>query len=350
MHWVSTVTLRTGIYHRWRRGFGLGYGGWLMYMILGMFYLLLVSLRYTYTRLYRCSLAYGTPPQINRAQHDVPFPKLEDLCDASHTPDQKAASIFIALTTLTDVLGRYLEYIYQVSKINHPYPQEMQSATYFEHILSKWEELLPDDIRKLVLRGTHLNAPGAANFRLAYLAVKLLLRRIQLDLDTKDTAFHVEEDATTSPYYMQAQRAAEDIVHLIQELDESHFRGFWIPVNAFSLTSATTFLLRSSLRMRTSTSTSTLTSRNAPLRIAKEMINTLHSHRLNFSWDLADHCLASCSDLVEKITSVETGGDGFGDTGILDFENQVDVDLSALEDFLDGFPGFVDGLEMPIPL
>lgn len=297
--------------------------------------------------LYRCSLAYGTPPQINRAQHDVPFPKLEDLCDSNTSPDQKAASsIFIVLTTLTDVLGRYLEHIYQVSKINNPYPPEMQSATYFEHILSKWEESLPDDIRRLVLRGTHLNAPGAANFRLAYLAVKLLLRRIQLDLDTKDAAVHVEEDATTSPFYLQAQRAAEDIVNLIQELDVSHFRGFWIPVNAFSLTSATTFLLRSGLRKRTSTTTS----RNAPLRIAREMINTLHSHRFNFSWDIADHCLASCSDLVEKINSVEAEGDNLGDTVILDFENQVDVDLSALEDFLDGFPGFVDGFQMPMPL
>ncbi|EYE94458.1 Zn(II)2Cys6 transcription factor [Aspergillus ruber CBS 135680] len=294
-----------------------------------------------------CSLAYGTPPQINRAQHDVPFPKLEDFCDSNTTPDQKAASsIFITLTTLTDILGRYLEHIYQVSKINHPYPPEMQSATYFEHILSKWEESLPDDIRRLVLRGTHLNAPGAANFRLAYLAVKLLLRRIQLDLDTKDAAVHVEEDITTSPFYLQAQRAAEDIVHLVQELDESHFRGFWIPVNAFSLTSATTFLLRSGLRMRTSTSTSG----NAPLRIAREMTSTLHSHRLRFSWDIADHCLASCSDLAEKISSVEAGGDGMGDTSFLDFENQVDMDLSALKDFLDGFPGFVDGLEMPMPL
>lgn len=296
----------------------------------------------------RCSLAYGTPPQINRAQHDVPFPRLDDLCDQAATPDQKAAaSIFIALTTLTDVLGRSLEHIYQVSKVHHTYSPEMQSTTYFEDLLSKWEESLPDDIRRLVLRGTHLNAPGAANFRLAYLAVKLLLRRIQLDLDTKDAAIHVEveEDANVSPFYLQAQRAAEEIVHLIQELDESHFRGFWIPVNAFSLTSATTFLLRSGLRMRTSTATS----RNAPLRIAREMINTLHFHRMHFSWDLADHCLASCSDLVEKISSVEAcASDGLLSPSFPDSENQVDVDLSALEDFLDGFPGFVDALEMPL--
>lgn len=202
-----------------------------------------------------------------------------------------------------------------------------------EQILSDWEETLSDEIRRIVLRGTHLDVPGAANFRLAYLAVKLLLRRIQLNL-TKGSG-QVEDDVA-SPFYMQAQRAAEDIAHLVQELDEKQFSGFWIPVHAFSLTSAAMFLLRSGLRLRQQ-------NRNMPLRTAREMINTLQAHRRNFDWDLADNCLAHCGDLVEKIGMGETDSD-VPAPDLPDFSEDLDLDPLVLEDLFFGSSGFADGL------
>ncbi|KAF7592696.1 hypothetical protein BBP40_012598 [Aspergillus hancockii] len=282
-----------------------------------------------------CSLAYGTPLQIHRAQYDVPLPTMDDLCSPGASRLQIAASaVFIALTTLTEVLGRYLEHVYKFSR-NTPYPPET-SPVDLERLLSEWEESLSDDIRRVVLRGTHLNTPGAANFRLAYLAVKLLLRRIQLDLDTAIT--HVDDD-TASPFYTQAQWAAEEIVHLVEELDESHFRGFWIPVHAFSLTSATTFLLRCGLRRGNLNG-------NAPLKLARDMISTLRSHRDNFNWDLADNCLANCSELVEKIGSAETGGDSLM-SAFPDFQGHLDImSPSVLDELLIGFPGLTDKFEI----
>ncbi|KAB8078881.1 hypothetical protein BDV29DRAFT_187562 [Aspergillus leporis] len=282
-----------------------------------------------------CSLAYGTPLQIHRAQYHVPFPTLDDLCSPGASNLQIAASsVLIALTTLTEVLGRYLEHVYEVSRCT-AYPPET-SAVDLERLLTEWEQSLSDDIRRVVLRGTHLSAPGAANFRLAYLAVKLLLRRIQLDLDTASMQLNGD---IVSPFYTQAQRAAEEIVHLVEELDESYFCGFWIPVHAFSLTSATTFLLRSGLLRRNLNG-------NAPLKLAKDMISTLRSHRDNFNWDLADNCLANCSDLVEKIDSAETEGDSLM-SAVPDFQEHLDtMNPSILDELLIGFPALADMIEI----
>ncbi|KAB8230436.1 fungal specific transcription factor domain-containing protein [Aspergillus alliaceus] len=281
-----------------------------------------------------CSLAYGTPLQIHGAQCDVPFPTMDDLCSPSASYSQlAAASIFISLTTLTEVLGRYLEHVYKVSKSTFCPPET--SAVDLERLLTDWEESLSDDSRRVILRGTHLSSPGAANFRLAYLAVKLLLRRIQLDLNAGITQVG---DVTTSPFYTQAQRAAEEIVHLVEELDESHLRGFWIPVHAFSLTSATTFLLRSGLRRNSSS--------NAPLKLAKDMISMLRSHNDKFGWDLADNCLASCSDLVEKLGSAEVEGESLM-SSLPDFQEHLDIyNPSLLDELLIGFPRPTDTIEL----
>jgi hypothetical protein len=216
------------------------------------------------------------------------------------------------------------------------------SATDLERALSAWEESLSDGIRRIVVRGTNLNAPGAANFRLAYLAVKLLLRRLQLDADrpAATTLENYDEDGTGSPFYIQAQRAAEEIVHLVQELDESHFRGFWIPVNALCLTSATTFLLRTALRKRKSA-----TSVNAPLNISKDMIQVLRSHRQIYAWDLADDCLAACGELVDKITCypemTTDGGSGdiTSDSVLPCFQENGDISQSVLNELFGEFPG-----------
>ncbi|KAB8279670.1 fungal-specific transcription factor domain-containing protein [Aspergillus minisclerotigenes] len=281
-----------------------------------------------------CSLAYGTPLQIHRAQYDVPYPTMEDLCSPNASHSQIAAAlVFLSLITLTDVLSTYLQHVYKVSE-STAYPPEMSSVD-LERLLTDWEESLSGDVRRIALRGTHLNAPGAANFRLAYLAVKLLLRRIQLDLDADNMK---ADDDTTSPFYTQAQRAAEEIVHLVRELDEPHLRGFWIPVHAFSLTSATTFLLRSGLRRRNAHS-------NAPLKLAEDMISTLRTHRDRFSWDLADNCLTTCSDLVEKLSSAEAGNDSLSaDPAFQDIEF---YNSSFLDELLMGFPGLADTIETP---
>ncbi|KAJ5528295.1 hypothetical protein N7513_012454 [Penicillium frequentans] len=277
------------------------------------------------------SLAYGTPLQVHRAQYDVPLPLVSDICSVDASSYQRAAAtIFIALLGLTDVLARYLEHVYSVSKDS---TSEL-SAFDLEQLLSGWEESLTGHVRLLILRGTDLDGPGAANLRLAYLAVKLLLRRIQLDLNKS----HVQVEITGFPFYMQAQRAAEDIAHLVREMNESQLRGFWIPVHAFSINSATMFLLRSGLRIRGQ-------AHNNPLGTAKDMITALQAHRQNFGWDLADDCLAHCSDLVERIAMNNPQGNT--ELPIEEFpyfSEYLDIDTSALSDLFGDVDGFSEGL------
>ncbi|EEP81810.1 predicted protein [Uncinocarpus reesii 1704] len=267
-----------------------------------------------------CSLAYGTPLLIHRSQHDVPVPTTQTLCSTDASPSEAvAASVFISLVTLTEALGHYLEFVYQVAEHSHSGCET--STVDLEMLLGEWEETLSDDVRRAVIWGTNMDAPGAANLRLSYLAVKLLLRRIQLDLDKG-------QRLPQQPYYLRAERAAEDIVHFVEELEDCHLRGFWIPSNGFALTSATTFLLRSALKSKHSVG-------NTPLKLARNMIDTLKSHRQNSMWDLADHCLANCGNMLAKMEAAQL----HESPTLPNLEEYPDIDASVLDDLLNGLGG-----------
>ncbi|OJJ03067.1 hypothetical protein ASPVEDRAFT_72823 [Aspergillus versicolor CBS 583.65] len=268
-----------------------------------------------------CSLAYGTPMLIHREQHDVPIPTVNDLSIGNPDPCQRAASaVFVSLVTLTEVLGHYLEYVYRVGKAQ--LGEQGQNSDSLELLLGQWEETLDVDVRRAVMRGTNMDAPGAANLRLSYLAVKLLLKRIQLDLDPGVRP----ESRLDSPRYLRAQRAAEDVVHFVQELNENHLRGFWLPANAFTLTSATSLLLRSALGSRGS-------AENIPLELARQMIATLRAHRQHFDWDLADNCLGNCSELVEKVGASAA----CLSPSLPSLDECMNIDASVLDDLFDDF-------------
>ncbi|KAJ9641261.1 hypothetical protein H2204_002939 [Knufia peltigerae] len=272
-----------------------------------------------------CSLAYGTPPLIHRTQHDVPAPAAEDLYSPCSSTDQIAAAhCFVAFTTLTDVLGHCLELVYRLGNDFSKKPEG--SPLGLENLLTHWEDSLSDSLRRLVIRGTGLAGPGAANLRLAYLSVKLVVRRCQLDLDRAS----LQINDVDSLYYIQARRVSEEIVDFVRELDETHCRDFWIPLNAYSLTSATTFLMRSAL-------TSKGLVRNPSLQLAKAMIDALRSLRHDYAWDLADNCLSNCSDLMEKIEAACQGPSS--NTMELQEPMPMDMDIAALNGLFSEFTG-----------
>jgi hypothetical protein len=98
---------------------------------------------------------------IHRAQHDVPVFTPQDLWNSDASSDQTfAASYFVALATLTEVLGRCLKQVYNLerdfSKVQESSPFDL------EILLAKWEDSLNDELRRLVIRGTRLIGPGAA--------------------------------------------------------------------------------------------------------------------------------------------------------------------------------------------
>ena len=278
----------------------------------------------------RFSLAYGTPPLIHRTQYDVPFLRVEDLCKPNSTASQiSAASCFVALTTLTDVLGHCLEHVY---RLDNDYIRRPDIAPFdLERLLTDWEDSLDEHLRRLVIRGTGLVAQGAANLRLSYLSVKLLIRRSQLEYDK--STLHISD--VDSVYYIQARRVCEEVVDFVRELTEEHCRDFWIPPNAYTLTSATTFLIRCAL-------TSRGPSNNPSLKLARAMLDGLQLHRDNYSWDVADNCLDTCSDLIEKIEAACTVADTT--TSSQDFQDfqepmLMDMDMIAMNGFFSDFAG-----------
>lgn len=248
----------------------------------------------------------------------MPVPSIELLAPSNASTVQLAGlSVFTALLTLTIVLSHYLEHVYSIARV-----RPSVSAFDLETLLTDWEDTLDDDIRRLVIRGNDLDRAGAGNLRLSYLAVKLLLRRIGCDTANHDGAIQAR---------LQTQRVAEEIVLHVQELKQPHLRGFWMPTNGFTLTSATLFLLRDALKTTTKT-------RNTSLKLAKDMISSLKVHRDTNAWDLADDCLTNCTDMTDRVEAGRT----FESPGMVDSQYLVDNASLMFNDPVLGFASAFD--------
>ncbi|KAG9659639.1 hypothetical protein KCU95_g3407, partial [Aureobasidium melanogenum] len=107
--------------------------------------------------------------------------------------------------------------------------------------------------------------------------------------------------------------------------------GFWMPMNGFTLTSATLFLLRDALKATNRT-------RNTSLKLAKDMIACLQKHRNNEAWDLADDCLTNCTDMTDRIEA----GRNSEPSGAAETQYLVDNDSLLLNDAVLGFASAFD--------
>ncbi|KAJ6132614.1 transcriptional regulator family: Fungal Specific TF [Penicillium samsonianum] len=273
------------------------------------------------------SLAYGTPPHIRRSQYDVPLPISEYLSDWER--DHEANAVFIELMNLTDVLDHCLEQVYSIRI-------ETQGPTRnLELELNKWVDSLTGDIRKIIIRGSNLNIPGASNLRLAYLATRLLLRRIDLDRERQAPDPNAEHMANR---VMEARRTAEDIVVLVQELGEAQLGDFWLPVVAFTFSATVTFLIRCALE----TEQAAGLAQSGSLRMASDLLDSLRSHHKNFGWDLGDICLAQHSDVIDKLLRSDPPVENSEETNV-ELRQPFVPDMAFLDDM---FPSTWDILQI----
>lgn len=270
----------------------------------------------------RSSLTYGTPPHIRRSQYDVPLPIPEYLSDWEY--NREANSVFIELMNLTDVLDHCLEHVYNIRV------ETQGPARNLELDLNKWVDSLTGDIRRIIIRGSNLDIPGSSNLRLAYLATRLLLRRIDLDKERQAPDANPEETANRT---MEARRTAEDIVVLIQELDDAQLGDFWLPVAAFTFSSTVTFLIRCALE----TEQASGLAQSASLRMASDFLEALRSHQ-SAGWDLADICLAQHSEVIEKLLNSPPPGQN-ADANV---EQHFIHDMAFVDDM---FPSIWDTLQ-----
>lgn len=234
-----------------------------------------------------------------------------------------AASIFIHLITLTQVLDTYLEYIFCL--------QQKSGSMLFngENKLIEWEDSLPQELRRIVLRGVDLSEPGSSNLRMAYLYVKLLDRRLEADHASHQAFLH---ENPIPNRLIQARGVAEEIVSLVQELNSSSISDYWLPLCAFVLSNTVAFLLRCTLEIEHH---QVGLAKSVSLKLAAAMIEALRSHRQQFGWDIGDICLTQYAEITEKLATsqiqVEEALQQFRPTMVANATNIDDTYLNLWE-------------------
>jgi hypothetical protein len=274
---------------------------------------------------FRSSLSHGTPPLISDNQHDIPHPvgKDSNYNEEHADADSTTQMIFCALVGLTLILGEFLRHIYDLKK-QTPRGQT-QGLQHLESRFSVWKTSLQGAARTIVLYGAEPDIPGAANFRLAYLAVEMLLHRIQLDTDKQvnNTGCH----STLSQRYVLLQRIAEDVVRLVQGLPESQLRGFWLPTSATIINSAISYLLRIAVGRNHHNEHS---AQESALKLATDLMNALRLHKDRHQWDIGDNCIEQYGQLVDALCESR------GANRVVE-ENDIpraDVPLTDIENFM----------------
>ncbi|KAL1892146.1 hypothetical protein Cpir12675_004654 [Ceratocystis pirilliformis] len=305
------------------------------------------------------SLGYGTPPHLKRSHSDVPPPSLEYLGITENSPqrDRDAIEVFMVLFSLTELLYRYLDRVYNLDRSP---PAAASSGNILlsdiMHDLERWVDSLTGNCRKIIIRGTELDTPGAANLRLSYLSLRLLTQRIELlgdrgepecgDPAGRAPSTSVPATATSAPAtsalqqgpdgdarnrYIASRRTAEDIVLFAQELSAAHFSDFWQPVSTFIFASTVTFLLRCALEIDApATSVGASLSQSSSLRMAQDLLKALRHHQENYEWDLAELPLAQHTEVIEKLMNSHKPAPG-GAEGMVDDELVVHFGAGAFD-------------------
>ncbi|KAJ6788503.1 hypothetical protein PWT90_01617 [Aphanocladium album] len=275
------------------------------------------------------SLAHGTPARITQRQQNVPLPTIQHLCRPDSTQSQlQVASIFTALVGLTAVLDLSLGQIYNIE-------EHESNIAQIESALQEWIESLVGTNRQIIMHATKLDVPGACNLRLAYLSMKLLMQRIQLEAARQDPG---SSDEYKLNVFLKGRQVAEEILIFTQNLRPSQLNDFWLSVGAFVYPTTLNFLLRHALETEHSPMGLAQTS---SFQLARQFVDVLRVHKEKHSWDMGDVCLAQHAEIVEKVLA-NLAPENHGADNIFDLQDFAIPDASILDDF---FPSLWDPLQ-----
>ncbi|KAH8653573.1 fungal-specific transcription factor domain-containing protein [Xylariales sp. PMI_506] len=240
------------------------------------------------------SLSHGTPNHIQNDQWDVTLPTLESVAVGSAGDEgfdsdshRKGAQSFIALCQLTKILGDILPLVYSLK------PQKVEGQwkilRRIETDIDAWEDQLPyflnpgdDELQR--------NAPGALNLKLSFLAVKMLICRVAVQISDPS-------DLNDMQYYQSKYRkAAKAVIDFVLSLTPDELWAFWLPYTAYHLTSASTLMMRCAIEANDEQ-----TAREC-VSSAKSLIDYLRHAKDTASWDLADICLGQCAAIVDQMS------------------------------------------------
>ncbi|OQE47222.1 hypothetical protein PENCOP_c001G04466 [Penicillium coprophilum] len=237
------------------------------------------------------SFGHGVPPQISKNQYDVPLPTVDVLVpsDLRTTERVRAAHCHIYLCRLTETLGELLPLVYGLQ--HKPARETSKKLRQIRTDLDIWEDSLPDWLRGPTIH-TGERIYGASSLQLAFLAVKMLVSRVELN-----EVNNSETENTEARRYFQTEcrRSAEEIVGFMTSLRKSNFTEFWLPYSAFHLTSTATLLVRCAFETTDSEVARSCLSNVETLR------SVLRRVREEEDWDVADMCLDHCERIMHRL-------------------------------------------------
>ncbi|KAL4993309.1 fungal-specific transcription factor domain-containing protein [Aspergillus recurvatus] len=247
------------------------------------------------------SLSHGTPPHVHKSVWDVPLPDSDSLMvniapgeDLSPDARVQGAQSFIALCSLTTLLGRILPLIYVLEV--QPLETSFRALRRHETALNEWEEGLPSWLRPSS-PVFERKAAGALNLQLSFLAVKLCLSRIALLEMHRSNEPPAEEDRLY--YRSRCRKAARALIDFTTNLTRNELDAFWLPYTAYHFNSAATLTLRCALEAENADMAQEC------VASAKKLIDFLRRMKNDVNWDLADICLGQCEAVVEKLCDTE---------------------------------------------
>ncbi|KAJ6131478.1 hypothetical protein N7523_001184 [Penicillium sp. IBT 18751x] len=298
------------------------------------------------------SFGHGVPPQIAKTQYDVPLPTVDGLCPPNlrTTERVRAAHCHIFLCKLTEILGELLPLVYGLqAKLARESSKKLRQI---RTDLDLWEDSLPDWLRTPVPhRGEQVYA--SSSLQLAFLAVKMLVSRVELN-----EVNNAEADNPEARRYFQTEcrRSAEEIVRFISSLRKEHFKEFWLPYSAFHLTSTATLLVRSALETDDTDVARSCLSNVETLR------TVLRRVREEEDWDVADMCLDHCERIMHRLPGTSAAIDqtmafAMADNGLVNpaaislpetqTNNDIVDDMMSISNTfgtMDGFPFDMTGI------
>lgn len=135
----------------------------------------------------RGSLSHGTPGHIHGDQWDVALPDITTILDDAPANTStsvsevrlRGAHSFIALCRLTRILGNVLSVVYSLR--DEPVERTLKTLRRQETAIDDWQDSLPAWLNPGRTEFER-DQPGSLNLRLSFLAVKMCICRVALQV------------------------------------------------------------------------------------------------------------------------------------------------------------------------
>jgi hypothetical protein len=172
------------------------------------------------------SFSHGVPPQISKTQYDVPLPTVDSLVPSSirTTERVRAAHCHISLCKLTEILGELLPLVYGLqAKLARETSKKIRQI---RTELDLWEDSLPDWLRAPEHHNRGEQVSASSSLQLAFLAVKMLVSRVELNVRLTIHLFLVPTDIAFRRSTMQKQITPKLVVTFKPNVDDQQKRSY----------------------------------------------------------------------------------------------------------------------------